>query len=110
MFTVGLGNRRQVEAMGKNPFTGETVFKWNRRTWMKPRCGKSRKRPAAKFYRAENSERLRQIYAEINRLEKTEAVVNKFTQYTELFPWVVTRVGLLLLEIVLGQTWIRKLP
>jgi hypothetical protein len=44
-------------------------------------------------------------------MEKTEAVVNKFTEYQELFPWFISSgLVLLLLEIILGQTVLRKLP
>ena len=47
-----------------------------------------------KYYRADNAERFQQIYAEIDKLEKTEAVINKFAQFDELFPWfVVVRAG-----------------
>jgi Ca-activated chloride channel family protein len=63
------------------------------------------------FYRADTSEKLNSIYDQIDKLEKTEAVVNKFTQYKELFPWFVAG-GLLVLlvEILLGQTVFRRLP
>jgi len=64
-----------------------------------------------KYYRADNAGRFKQIYAEIDKLEKTEASVKKYTQFTELFPWFITAgLALLLLEIVLGQTIFRKLP
>ena len=64
-----------------------------------------------KYYRADNAGRFKQIYAEIDKLEKTEASVKKYTQFTELFPWFITvGLALLLLEIVLGQTIFRKLP
>lgn len=64
-----------------------------------------------KFYRANNTEELTAIYAEIDKLEKTEAVVNKYTEYKELFPWfVLGGLALLLIEIVLSQTAFRKLP
>jgi Ca-activated chloride channel family protein len=64
-----------------------------------------------KYYRADNAERFRQIYAEIDKLEKTEAVINKFAQFDELFPWLVSvGLALLLVEVVLGQTALRRLP
>ncbi len=64
-----------------------------------------------KYYRADNAERFRQIYAEIDKLEKTEAVINKFAQYQELFPWLVSfGLVLLLTEVALGQTIFRRLP
>jgi len=64
-----------------------------------------------KYYRADNAEKFKQIYDEINKLEKTEAVINKYTEYKELFPWLVAGgLALLLIEIVLGQTAFRRLP
>ena len=64
-----------------------------------------------KYYRADNAERFRQIYAEIDKLEKTDATVKKYTQFDELFPWFVAGgLALLLLELGLGQTILRRLP
>ncbi len=64
-----------------------------------------------RYYRADNAEKFRQIYAEIDKLEKTEAVINKFAQFDELFPWFVScGLALLLVEVVLGQTVFRRLP
>jgi len=64
-----------------------------------------------KYYRADNAERFRQIYAEIDQLEKTEATINKYTEFRELFPWfILAGMGLLLLELLLGQTVFRRLP
>jgi Ca-activated chloride channel family protein len=64
-----------------------------------------------KYYRADNAERFQQIYAEIDKLEKTEAIINKYAQFNELFPWFVScGLALLLVEVVLGQTVFRRLP
>ena len=64
-----------------------------------------------KYYRADNAEKFQKIYAEIDKLEKTEAVINKYTEFKELFPWLVScGLALLLLEAALGQTVFRRLP
>ena len=64
-----------------------------------------------KYYRADNAEKFQKIYAEIDKLEKTEATINKYTQFSELFPWLVCGgLALLLLELTLGQTALRRLP
>jgi Ca-activated chloride channel family protein len=64
-----------------------------------------------KYYRADNAERFQQIYAEIDKLEKTEAVINKYTEFKKLFPWLVAGgLALLIIELVLGQTAFRRLP
>ena len=64
-----------------------------------------------KYYRADNAEKFRQIYAEIDKLEKTDATIKKYTQFDELFPWFVAAGALILLiEIAIGQTIFRRLP
>jgi Ca-activated chloride channel family protein len=64
-----------------------------------------------KYYRADNANTLRTIYAEIDRLEKTEVEVKKFQRYRELYPWIVLPgLVLLLLEVILANTVWRKLP
>ena len=64
-----------------------------------------------KYYRADNARRFEAIYEEIDKLEKTEAEVRKYTQFNDLFPWLISPgLGLLLLELVLRHTLLRRLP
>ena len=64
-----------------------------------------------KYYRADNAANFEAIYADIDKLEKTEADVKKFAQHTELFAWLIALgVVVLTAEIVLGQTVLRRLP
>jgi Ca-activated chloride channel family protein len=64
-----------------------------------------------KYYRADNAKKFEEIYAEIDRLEKTEAEVRKYAHHRELFGWVIASgLGLLMLELVLSQTVFRRLP
>lgn len=68
-------------------------------------------RTGAHYYRADNTESLRSIYAEIDRLEKSEFTMKKFQDYHELFPWLVLpALALLLLELILANTVWRTLP
>jgi len=64
-----------------------------------------------RYYRADSTDTLRKIYAEIDQLEKTEAEVKRYVHRIELFPWLVCPgLALLLLEVALGNTVLRKLP
>jgi Ca-activated chloride channel family protein len=64
-----------------------------------------------KYYRADNTQRFQDIYAQIDRLEKTEAEVKKFSHHEELFAWVISPgLVLLLLEVLLRHTVWRRLP
>lgn len=65
----------------------------------------------AKFYRAADTESLLKIYGEIDKLEKTPMQEKGYLQYNELFPlFLLPGLLLLLLEIVLTNTVLRKVP
>jgi Ca-activated chloride channel family protein len=101
VYTIGLGNRDIVQAMGLPPGylpDEDTLQQIAQMT-------------GGLYFRADNAEKFKSIYAEIDKLEKTESVVNKYTEYTELFPWFITSgLALLLIELVLAQTAFRRLP
>jgi Ca-activated chloride channel family protein len=64
-----------------------------------------------KYYRADNTERFQAIYREIDKLEKTEVEIKKFAQHREIFSWLVTPgLALVLLEVLLRHTILRRLP
>jgi Ca-activated chloride channel family protein len=68
-------------------------------------------RTGGNYYRADRTEALEAIYAEIDRLEKTEIEVKKFQRYDELYPWfALAGLALLLLEMLLAHTIWRILP
>jgi Ca-activated chloride channel family protein len=112
VYTIGVGKRGMAPMpVGRSPFSGEMVYRNEPVDIDEDTLQKIAQMTGGQYYRADNAERFQQIYAEINKLEKTEEVINKFTQYTELFPWFVScGLVLLLLEITLGQTVFRKLP
>jgi Ca-activated chloride channel family protein len=101
IYTIGLGNREIVQQMGLPPSylpDEDTLQQISQIT-------------GGQYFRADNAEKFQKIYQDIDKLEKTEAVINKYTEYKELFPWVVAAgLALLLIELVLGQTAFRRLP
>jgi Ca-activated chloride channel family protein len=101
IYAIGLGNRDIVRQMGLSDdyLPDEELLQ------------QIAQLTGGRFYRANNTEQLQQIYGEIDKLEKTEAVVSKYTEFKELFPWLVmTGLALLLLELAMGQTFLRRLP
>ncbi len=63
------------------------------------------------YYRAEDGAALSSIYEQIDRLEKTEITADTYMEYNERFRlFVLPAVGLLLFEVVLLGTRLRKLP
>ena len=64
-----------------------------------------------RYFRAADREGLAQIFEEIDALETTEIEVQNFTSYGELFHYpLAAGLVLLVLEVGLGQTVLRKLP
>jgi Ca-activated chloride channel family protein len=65
----------------------------------------------AKSYRATNRRELQRIYNEIDRLEKTEVKLRRFTTYRPLFQWpLLAAFGLLAIEMALAHTRLRRVP
>ena len=63
------------------------------------------------FYRATDTKSLEQIYADIDKLEKTTVNVRKYQEYRDLFPLcLMSGLGLLVAQILLSQTIWKKLP
>lgn len=63
------------------------------------------------YFRATNNRTLKQVYAEIDRLEKTRIEVKAYRSYTELFDgWALAGCIALLLEFALNGSLLRKLP
>lgn len=64
-----------------------------------------------RYFRATDTERLNEIYAEIDELETTEFEGLDYLEFEELYLWLAVPALLLLLaEAVLGETWLRVLP
>ncbi len=65
----------------------------------------------AKSYRATNRRELQRIYNEIDRLEKTEIKLRRFTTYRPLYQWpLLAAFGLFALEMGLANTRFRRVP
>jgi Ca-activated chloride channel family protein len=110
VYTIGVGTR----GMGKVP-----VFMGGRKVGYRPQpvdidedtLQKIADLTKGKYYRADNTEKFKSIYAEIDKLEKTEAEVKKFAHHQELFAWLISPgLALLLLETLLRHTVFRRLP
>ena len=116
VYTVGVGKKSgSVLAFQQNPWTGE--ISWGERE-ITPEEGIDENvlkqistMTGGKFYRAENKEDLEEIYANIDKLEKTEIQTIAYARYAEKFyPWLVAGALLLLLELILANTRFVRIP
>lgn len=110
IYTIGVGMRGQAPMPGRDIF-GRKVYQMMPVDIDEDTLQKIADLTGGKYYRADNTEHFQQIYAEIDRLEKSEAVVKKYTEFRELFTWVILiGMTLLLTELVLKHTVLRRLP
>lgn len=64
-----------------------------------------------KYFRATDNASLQNIYKEIDTLEKSKVEIASLTRYTEkFFPFVMIALALLLMEVVLRFTVLKKFP
>lgn len=64
-----------------------------------------------KYFRATDTESLRKIYGEIDKMEKTSLEDKGYQEYNELFPgFLIPGLVFLVLEIILSNTLLRKIP
>lgn len=63
------------------------------------------------FYRATNQRELKNIYNQIDRLEKSEVKLRRFATYEPLFHWpLLAALALLAIELILNNTRFRRIP
>ena len=64
-----------------------------------------------RYYRATDTESLKEIYQQIDALEKTETEITHYKEYKELFHYfLLPAFGCLLIELCLKKTKLRKIP
>lgn len=119
VYTIGIGIEKPCELPAFNPSTGQLELDANGNVkpgmMLQPAnydvLGKMSALSNAKFYRATNRRELERIYNEIDRLEKTEVKLRRFTTYHPLFQWpLLAAFGLFALEMLLANTRLRRIP
>jgi len=64
-----------------------------------------------KYFRATDNKKLKEIYKEIDTLEKTRIEVTAYKRHTDLFPaWLLAGLLVLMVEVGMSNTLLRKLP
>ncbi|MCF6155125.1 MAG: VWA domain-containing protein [Candidatus Brocadia sp.] len=110
IYTIGAGTK------GLAPFPAVDLFGNTVMKQMKVDIDDDALREIAKitdgrYYRATDTESLKEIYSQIDKLEKTETEVTQYAEYHELFHYfLLPAFGLLLFELGLTKTKFRKIP
>lgn len=110
VYTVGAGTRGLAPFPAQDIF-GNKVYRPMQVDVDEDTLQKIAATTHARYFRATDTPTLREIYAEIDRSEKTPFEAPEYLDYRELYPWLLwPALGLLLLEIGLAETRLRKLP
>lgn len=119
IYSIGIGVEQPCQLYAFDPRTGKLEVdeqgNLQRSIMLQPAnydvLGKMSALSRGKFYRATNRQELQRIYNEIDRLEKTEVKLRRFTTYRPLFQWpLLAALGLFTLELALTNTRLRRVP
>ncbi len=110
IYTIGIGKRGRALYPVQTPFGGTRLVPMDVEI-DEETLGKIAAEANGKYFRATDEERLRAIYNEINKLEKTKIEVKKFRRHAELY-YLPVFFGfiLLLLYVLLENFIVRSLP
>lgn len=65
----------------------------------------------AAYFKADSTQALREVYATIDAMEKSTAEVTEHVDTEERYHgWLMGGLALLLVQLLLGETWLRRLP
>jgi len=109
VYTIGVGsNGMALSPIGINPATGRIQFGNVQVEIDEDLLKEIAAATGGKYFRATNNEKLEEIYAEIDSLEKSEIEEFKYYNYDEKYrPLVLLAGGLLLVEVLLRLTIFR---
>lgn len=103
VYTIGIGEGRYISMGGRRFPVGGGVDAETLRAVAE--------RTGGKFWLASDAEALREVYAEIDRLETTRIETQELTDYQEAFePFAIAAFALLGLEIALRALVLRRAP
>ena len=109
IYTIGVGTQ------GKVPFMVDTVFGqrvvYQNVDMDEDTLKKIAEMTEAKYFRATDRESLKNIYSQIDQLEKSDVKVLDHSEYRELFHYfVLSGLFLLIVEVALSGTILRRVP
>jgi Ca-activated chloride channel family protein len=120
IYTIGIGVEAPCQLPAFEPTTGKLQLDANGNAVLGPLTlqpanyevlNKMSALSQAASFRAVNRRQLQRIYDAIDRMEKTEVKLKRFTTYRPLFQWpLLAAFGLLALELALANTRYRRTP
>jgi Ca-activated chloride channel homolog len=110
VYTIGAGTRGMAPYPVQDLF-GNTVYRPVQVDVDEPTLEAIAKTTGGRYFRATDTESLRDIYKEIDAAEKAPFEAPQYLEHREMYAWLVWPALLLLLvEVGLAETVLRKLP
>ncbi len=110
VYTIGAGTKGMAPYPMKD-FFGNTVYQPVKIDIDEDSLINIASKTEGKYFRATDTKSLKEIYAEIDRMEKSPIEEKGYMEYRELFPIFLTiAMALLLLEVLLKSTILRRIP
>ncbi len=110
VYTIGAGSKGLVPYPAKD-FFGNTVYRQVQIDIDDDTLKKIAEKTKALYYRATDTKSLRNIYDEIDKIEKTPIEEKGYTEYKELFHFfLIPALVLLIMEVILKNTVLRRIP
>ena len=110
IYSIGAGTRGLVPFPVQGPWR-KTIYQNVKIEIDEEMLKKIAEGTKGKYFRATDTESLREIYKEIDALEKTPIQESGFLEYQELFPsFLIPGLLFLVLEVILSNSFLRKLP
>ena len=110
VYTIGMGRPGQVPVPTTDLFGRQRIV-YQESSLDEATLQQIAQETGGRYYRAQDTAGLKQIYDEINDLEKSQVEIQTYLDYTELAIWLLVPALLIfLVEIFLRQTIFRKIP
>lgn len=107
VYTIGVGTNGSIQITDPYGFSSTTMETKIDEQSLKEIANATN----GKYFRATDEKMLRQVFDEIDSLEKTVLDVDKYTLTDENFmPWVLISLGALCLYLILRYTVLRRIP
>ena len=109
IYTVGVGTKQRAPFLTRSP-TGQRLLTKDV-SLDEDSLKKISEKTGGQYFRATDSDSLKQIYAQIDSLEKSEVKWIDHSEYQELFAlFLIPALLIIFVEIVLAQTLLRRVP
>ena len=111
VYAIGAGTEGFAPVRVEDPLTGRTLLRRVPVEIDEEALQEVAARTGGRYFRATDAEGLRHIYAEIDRLERTEIGETRYLEYEELYgPFAAAGASAAAIGLLLGASIFRRLP